>query len=268
MSGKYALPSRGRKERSGPRRRAGKARRYLGQRRVLGGAPGARIHRGPRPCTAGLCRARHAGRTRRAQQGAGSADQTRDRHRRRRQGLHQDRAFGKPRRQGRCAGDRRRHGQYLPARAGRPHRQVAGGERSGSDRAADYREGGGGELRHHSPCRRRGRVSLRGQCAVPCLWPRCDPPGRHDPGRRSAVDPAHSCRDRRCRDAGLERPARRFRAAAIRPRHGAGGEARGSAEQSGEAGLGRRRRRHGGGAEPGRRGRRFHLCFDRGRRVS
>ena len=35
-----------------------------------------------------------------------------------------------------------------------------------------------------------------------------------------------------------------------------------------QADLGRRRRRHRGGAEQGRRGRRFHLCFDRGRRVS
>jgi phosphoglycerate kinase len=35
-----------------------------------------------------------------------------------------------------------------------------------------------------------------------------------------------------------------------------------------EADFGRRRRRHRGGAEPGRRRRRFHLCFDRGRRVS
>jgi phosphoglycerate kinase len=35
-----------------------------------GSAPCACLHRGPRPCAAGLCRARHAGRTRCARQGA------------------------------------------------------------------------------------------------------------------------------------------------------------------------------------------------------
>ena len=49
-----------------------------------------------------------------------------DRDRRRRQGLDQDRSAGKPRQQGRRAGHRRRHGQHLPARAGRRRRQVAG----------------------------------------------------------------------------------------------------------------------------------------------
>ena len=60
-------------------------------------------------------------------------------------------------------------------------------------------------------------------------------------------------RDRRCRDAGLERPARRLRAAAVRPRHRGGGAPRGGADQGQEADFGRRRRRHRGGAEPGRR---------------
>ena len=45
-------------------------------------------------------------------------------------------------------------------------------------------------------------------------------------------------------------------------------QARRRTDQSEKADFGRRRRRYGGGAEPGRRGRRFFLCFDRGRRVS
>ena len=77
LPGKHPLPQGGREERSGVRRRAGKARRHLGQRRLLGRAPRARLHRRPRPHAAGLCRAHHAGRTRRARQGAGSADQAR-----------------------------------------------------------------------------------------------------------------------------------------------------------------------------------------------
>ncbi len=45
-------------------------------------------------------------------------------------------------------------------------------------------------------------------------------------------------------------------------------EASSRANPGEKADLGRRRRRHGSGAESGRRGRRFHLCFNRGRRVS
>ena len=105
-------------------------------------------------------------------------------------------------------------------------------------------------------------------CAVACLWARRDPGRRHDPRRRPAIDRADSRRDRRRRDAGLERPARRVRDDAVRPRHHGGGQACGRADQGEEADLGRRRRRHRRGAEPGRRGRRFFLCFDRGWRVS
>ena len=65
--------------------------------------------------------------------------------------------------QGRCAGDRRRHGQHLPARAGRRRRQVAGGEGSRRDRAAHHGKGRGRELRHHPAGRCRGRLSFRGQ---------------------------------------------------------------------------------------------------------
>ena len=91
-------------------------------------------------------------------------------HRRRRQGLDQDRPAGKPRHQGRCAGDRRRHGQHLPARAGRRRRQVAGGEGPRRHRAAHHGQGRGRELRHHPAGRCRGRLSLRGQRAVARLW--------------------------------------------------------------------------------------------------
>ena len=42
---------------------------------------------------------------------------------------------GKSCQQGRCAGDRRRHGQYVPACARRRHRQIAGGEGPRRDRA-------------------------------------------------------------------------------------------------------------------------------------
>ena len=163
LPGKHPLPQGRRKERSGLRGRTGKARRHLGQRRVLGRAPRACLDRRPRPQAAGLCRPHHAGRTRRAGQGAGSADQAGHRDHRRRQGLDQDRPAGKPRQQGRCAGDRRRHGQYLPARAGRRRRQVAGGEGSRGDRAAHHGKGRGCQLRHHPAGRRRGRLSFRGQ---------------------------------------------------------------------------------------------------------
>ena len=96
----------------------------------------------------------YAGRTMQAEldalgQGAGSADQACDRDHRRRQGLDQDRPAGKPRDKGRCAGDRRRHGQHLPACAGRRRRQVAGGEGSRRHRAAHHGKGRGCELRHH-----------------------------------------------------------------------------------------------------------------------
>ena len=73
--------------------------------------------------------------------------------------------------------------------------------------------------------------------------------------------------DRPRRDAGLERPARRLRDRAVRPRDGGGGQARGGAHQGRQADLGRRRRRHGGGAQPCRRRRRLHLCLDRRRRL-
>ena len=77
LPGKHPLPQGGRKERSGVRRRTRQARRHLGQRRVFGGAPRPCLDRRPRPQAAGLCRPHHAGRTRRARQGAGSAEPSR-----------------------------------------------------------------------------------------------------------------------------------------------------------------------------------------------
>ena len=118
------------------------------------------------------------------------------------------------------------------------------------------------------PGRRHRRLSLRRQCAVACLWAGCDPVRRHDPRRRPAIDRADSCRDRRRRDAGLERPARRLRDDAVRPRHHGRGPACRRADQGQKTDLGRRRRRHRRGPQPGRRRRRFFLCFDRGWCVS
>ena len=124
------------------------------------------------------------------------------------------------------------------------------------------------QLRDHPARRCRGRQPVRRQCAVACLWAGCHSGRRHDPRRRPAIDRAHPFGDRRCRHAGLERAARRLRDDAVRPRHHGRGQACRRTHQSEEAGLGRRRRRHGRGAEPGRGGRRFLLCLDRGRRVS
>ena len=114
----HPLPRRRGEERSGLREGAREARRPLGQRRLLGGAPRACLDRGPRPRAAGLCRPRHAGRARGAGPRAGGAGAPGHGGRRRRQGLDQDRPARKPRRQGRCPRDRRRHGQHLPARQG------------------------------------------------------------------------------------------------------------------------------------------------------
>ena len=52
------------------------------------------------------------------------------------------------------------------------------------------------------------------------------------------------------RDAAVERPARRLRIAALRPRHGGRRETCGGTNQGRQACFHRRRRRHGGGAEP------------------
>ena len=69
-------------------------------------------------------------------------------------------------------------------------------------------------------------------------------------------------------DAPLERPARRLRIAAVRPRHGCGGASRGGTNQGRQACLDRRRRRHRRGAEPRACRGRFQLHFHSRRRVS
>ena len=58
-------------------------------------------------------------------------------------------------------------------------------------------------------------------------------------------------RARRCRDPGLERPARRLRTAALRQRNHGGGALCRRTHKSRQAGLSRGRRRHRGGAQPG-----------------
>ncbi len=137
-----------------------------------------------------------------------------------------------------------------------------------ADRAADHGKGRSRQLRDHPARGCRGRLSLRGQFAVACLWAGRHSGRGHDPRRRPAIDRADSRRDRRCRDPGLERSARRLRDDAVRPRHDGLGQACRGTDQGQEADLGGWRRRHRRGAEPGRRGRRFFLRFDRGWCVS
>ena len=219
LSGEHPLPQRRGEERSGVRRRARQARRPLGQRRLLGRAPRARLDRRARPQAARLCRPHHAGRARSAGEGAGSAEEAGDRHRRRRQGLDQARPAGKSRRQGRRAGDRRRHGQHLPAcaRASSVGKSLA--EKDLADTARRILDKA--EAQNCAiilPVDADRRLPFRGQRAVARLWRRRHPGRRHDPRYRPAIDRARQGRDRRGRDAGLERPARRLRAAAVRQR--------------------------------------------------
>ncbi len=76
-----------------------------------------------------------------------------------------------------------------------------------------------------------------------------------------------NARHRRCRDAALERPARRLRIAALRPRHGGGRAPCRGTNQGRQACFDRRRRRHGRGAQSCAGGRGFHLYFHRRRRL-
>ena len=127
LPGEHPLPPGRGEERPGLRRGPGRARRHLRQRRLLRRASRPCLDRGPRPPAAGLCRARHAGRTR-------GADARRSSARRRpviaivggaKVSTKLD-LLGNLLRQGRRAGHRRRHGQHLPVRAGQAGRQVAG----------------------------------------------------------------------------------------------------------------------------------------------
>ena len=140
----------------------------------------------------------YAGRTMQAELEAldkalGKPEEAGDRDRRRRQGLDQARPAGKPRHQGRRAGDRRRHGQHLPPRAGRRRRQVAVREGPGRHRARIMAKAEKPTAR--SSCRStRSSPTLRRQRAVARLRPRRDPGRRHDPRRRPAIDRARSTR--------------------------------------------------------------------------
>ena len=100
-AGEHPLPQGRGKERSGLRRETRQARRHLRQRRVLGRASRARLDRRARAQASRLCGPHHAGGARGARQGARSAAAPGDRDRRRRQGLDQARAAGKPDHQGR-----------------------------------------------------------------------------------------------------------------------------------------------------------------------
>ena len=118
-AGEHPLPRRRGEERPGLRQGAGRQWRHLRQRRLLRRPPRPCLDRGPGPPPAGLCRAHHAGRARGARSGPRQSEAPGGGHRRRRQGVDQDRSPDEPRQEGRRAGDRRRHGQHLPRRARR-----------------------------------------------------------------------------------------------------------------------------------------------------
>ena len=98
--------------------------RHLRQRRLLGRASRPRLDGGTGPQTACPCGPDDAGRTRSSDPRARQAGAPARRHRRRCQGVDQARTARQPCQAGRCAGDRRRHGQHVPGRAGQGRRQV------------------------------------------------------------------------------------------------------------------------------------------------
>ena len=118
------LQGRG-EERPGLHRKARRQWRHLRQRRLLRRASRPLLDRGAGASLAGLRRPHHAGRTRSAGEGPRQSGPSGRRHRRRRQGLDQDRPADEPGEEGRRAGHRRRHGQHLPRRARHRCRQVA-----------------------------------------------------------------------------------------------------------------------------------------------
>ena len=172
--------------------------------------------------------------------------------RRRRQGVDQARTPRQSRDQGRRARHRRRHGQHLPVRRGQGRRQVA------------VREG---------PCRRRARsiaaAAEKAKCRI--LLPvdatvakelKAHAPAHvvsvdHVPedemildigpksvgGRRGSAGPRQ--------DAGVERPVRRVRNAALRRGDDGDREDGRGAHQGRQAQVGCGRRRHGRGAQRG-----------------
>ena len=231
------------------------ARRPLRQRRLLGRPPRPCLDRGPRPRAAGLCGPHHAGGAGGADEGSRGAQAPGRRHRRRRQGLDQDRPARKPGQQGRRPGDRRRHGQHLPARHGPRHRQVA---------------------RREGPRRRRRCASSSGRgrpnCAIilpvdgVCAYE--FKAGAHNhtygidaiPEDQMILDVGSQSVERvnaAINDAATlvwNGPLGAFEIAALRPGHGRGGPPRGGAHPGRQARVGGRRRRHGRGAQPCRRG--------------
>jgi phosphoglycerate kinase len=111
--------------------------------------------------------------------------------------------------QGRCARDRRRHGQHLPARPGRRDRQVAGREGSCRDRDRIMEKAEAANCAIILPVDATVAYHFAGERALACLRARCDPGRRHDPRRRPAIDRARPRRDRRRRPrwSGTDRSA-------------------------------------------------------------
>ncbi len=91
--------------------------------------------------------------------------------------------------------------------------------------------------------------------------------GRDDPRHRPEVDRRGREGFGRDQDAGLERPVRRLRDAALRQGDDGDREDRGAPHQRGQVDLRGRRRRHRRRAQRGQGRRRLDLCLDRRRRV-
>ena len=144
-------------------------------------------------------------------------------HRRRRQGLDQDRPARKPR----------------DARSTRSSSAAAWPTPSSTPWASASASRSPRRTSPTPPCAsstRRARPTAPSSCRVdgvcayefkagraqPHLRHRRDPGGPDDPRRRLAIGRADQFGDQRCGDAGLERPARRLRDRALRPGHGGG----------------------------------------------
>ena len=165
-------------------------RRHLRRRCLLHGASRARLDGCDRAAAAVLCRAAPHGGGRRAGDRAGETGAPGRGRDRRRQGVEQDRRAHQPRRQGRQADHRRRHGQHLLPRRGCGDRQVAGGARSHQDGARDHARGQGAPLRGHPAARFRGRAQARGRCSVARRGHAGDALGPDDPRCRTEDDRA------------------------------------------------------------------------------
>ena len=201
-AGKPALPPGGGEERPGLREAAGGARRRLCRRRVLGGAPGARLDRGAGASAAGGGRQEHAGRVGGARRGAGKSETAGHGAGRRRQGVDQARPVEIHDRQGRQIGDRRRDGQHLSVRAGPAGRPLTVRARHGRHGARDPGRGRGARLRDH-PARRCGdrrEARTRGG----------DPHGRGQRGAGDGDDPRYRAATASPASAPRSKPRRRW----------------------------------------------------------